>query len=201
MHSPPQSESNGWSPSQTVNLVYLVATAHATCLTVFLRDSFGAEALGVPGIAAFLLLFVTVGATGSPDLLFFSLLWFIALIVQRLQTLRNGWCGIHQHSRYAGYPAATRLCCPFVTDERVLQRLEPVLAAVLGGLVLLLWSNDIGQFVLWGAGSLAIRMVLDQFTHHRRLQQLHDAELEQQVLLADWERQRIRRKGTDSWPM
>ncbi len=200
MSSQQEQDSRFGSMADSTNLIYLVTTAHATCLTVFLREKFGSEALGIPGVCALLLLLITVGLTGSPDLLLFGGCWFIALIVQRSQTLHNHWKGLRLHSRYAGFPAATRLCFPFVSDERVLQRLEPVVASGIGGL-LWLCSPAVGQFVLWGAFSLAIKTGLDQFSHHRHLQQLHDAEIEQEVLLADWERQRRSRKGNDSWPM
>ncbi len=195
-----QQESDSMSVADSTNWLYLLTTAHSTCLTVFLRESFGSEALGIPGVSALLLLIVAVGVTGSPDLLLYGGIWLIVLMGQRAQTFQNQRKGIRLHSRYAGFPAATKVLFPFVTDERVLQRLEPFVAGGLG-LGLLLCSPTIGQFVLWGAFSLAIRTTLDQFTHHRRLQELHDAEIEQEVLLADWERQRRNRKGNDSWPM
>ncbi len=193
-------EPDSMSVADSTNLLYFLTTAHSTCLTVFLRESFGSEALGVPGVSALLLLFVAVGVTGSPDLLLYGGIWLIVLMGQRAQTFQNQRKGLRLHSRYAGFPAATKVCFPFVTDERILQRLEPFVAGGIG-LVLLWCSPAIGQFVLWGAFSLAIRTTLDQFTHHRRLQELHDAEIEQEVLLADWERQRRQRKGDDSWPM
>jgi len=198
MHRPQEPDSV--SLADSTNWLYLCTTAHATCLTVFLRESFGAEALGVPGVSALLFLIGAVCVTGSPDLLLFGAIWLMALLAQRVHSFQQQRTGFRLHSRYAGFPAATKLVFPFVTDERVLQRLEPLVAGGLG-LGLLMCSPVIGQFVLWGAGSLMIRTTLDQFSHHRRLQELHDAEIEQEVLLADWERQRRHRKGNDSWPM
>ncbi|MDP1795972.1 MAG: hypothetical protein Q8K78_00750 [Planctomycetaceae bacterium] len=200
MPAQPEQEPDRGSFSDSINVLYFLTVAHSTCLTPFLRERFGAEAFGLPGVAAAVLLFTMVGITGSADLTFYGIAWFIMLVVHRVQTLQNRWKGIREHSRYAGFPAATKLCFPFVRDERLLKRLEPLLVAGIGGL-LCFASPVVGQFVVTGAGSLAITTVLDQFAHHRRLQQLQDAELEQEVLLADWERQRRSRRGNDLWPM
>src|ERR1700686_4374451 len=86
-----------------VNLLYLLVCGHAACFTVFTRHSFGVETLGINGVAALGLMLVYICFTGSPAMLPFLAIWFVALALQRLTTFvrsRRGW---YEHSRYEGY--------------------------------------------------------------------------------------------------
>lgn len=193
-------QNSSFSLTDSVNWLYFIVTAHATCLTVFLRHSFGSEGLGFPGVAALLFLVGSIVVTSDPTLIWLLVLWFAALVVQRIITISQQLRGLRQHSRYAGYPGVTRALFPAMTEELALQRMEPVVCGVIG-LVLLAIVPTIGGFVLTGAVSLAVKTGIEHAAQRRTLQQWRDAEIEQQVLLEDWERFRHSSRGNNSWPM
>jgi hypothetical protein len=103
--------SENWGNRESFNLLVIVAMAQATCVTVFTRTKFGAEALGIPGIGALILLWFWVLGTHSPDLLVYGGLWLCAFVLQRVQTMMDCWKGNYQHSRYGGIPIVLGRFC------------------------------------------------------------------------------------------
>ena len=76
-----------------VNLLALLANAHATTVTPFLRRGFGSEALGKNGLLAAVMILLYAGFTNSPEMITFFWVWIMAVIYQRLYGFnqrRNG---------------------------------------------------------------------------------------------------------------
>jgi hypothetical protein len=170
------------------NAMYFLANSHATCLTVFLRHSFGSEAIGMNGLVAVLMMLVYRGETRCLAMGTFFMAWLVALIVQRLRTFvlyQRGW---RLHSRYGGYPwLAIRI--PFVKTEVRAMALEP-LVCLLVGHVLCRWSEPVGRFVMFGCFSLAIKNGIERQIDRARLRQMHDAVIEQMHLVERFQQTR-----------
>jgi hypothetical protein len=96
--------------------LYVIANGVATCVTPIIRQGFGSEALGIPGVIAFLILGLLtaqnmVSATGEAQYgmcLYFGF-WLFALVYQRVKTMKLRKAGAMIHSRYQGYPELARL--------------------------------------------------------------------------------------------
>jgi hypothetical protein len=179
-------------PRVAFNLLYLLSNAHATCLTVFMRHSFGTEALGMSGLHALILIVVVGGFGRSPEMFqCFLPLWLYALLWQRVYTLKRVRAGARWHSRFQGYPALA-MRFPFVRDERTaLKVVEPMVCMVVG-LLLREVSPVMGGFVLAGVFSLTLRHAIDTELIRKRLQAMRDAELEQR-----WLAERFRGQADD----
>src|SRR5437588_11186949 len=100
-----QQKQQEWGMRDTTNLLYALANAHATAITVFLRHSFGKESLGWPGLFAFFLILVVAGFSGSPGMLTYLVVWLAAVAFQRVYTFRLASHGVVWHSKYPGWPA------------------------------------------------------------------------------------------------
>ncbi|HEX4132934.1 MAG TPA: hypothetical protein VHZ24_23075 [Pirellulales bacterium] len=180
-HHHPSQSGGSLSLRDSFNLMYMLASAHATCLTPMMRHSFGVEALGWNGLGAFLVMGVAMMAAPGADMKSLFCWWLMAFMLQRLRTMklvRNGWVA---HSRYDGYPWLA-LQLPLVHDERTAKTIEPFLC-LLGGMLLYPISEAVGQFVLLGIGSLSIKLSIERQTERVKLQRLRDAEIEQRSLI------------------
>src|ERR1700677_2579659 len=87
-----------------MNLLVLLANAHATTLTVFIRQGFGSEALGINGIIAAVMLLLYAGFSNSPEMITFFWVWLAAVGYQRIYGIKQRQKGQVVHSRYAGSP-------------------------------------------------------------------------------------------------
>lgn len=167
---------------QTVNLIYLLASAHAACFTVFLRHGFGTHALALHGPLALGVLLVYAALTGDPWMLIYTGLWLITVLVQRLRTVVLVASGGVWHSRYAGAPSFAR-GLPFVRTDRGARTVEQFVCVVIG-LLLLPVSANLGVFVMAGAISLAIVLGIDLEITRNRVRAMRDAAIEQRHLAA-----------------
>jgi hypothetical protein len=164
------------------NLLYIVMAGYSTCLTVFVRHSFGREALGINGVAALVVLILYSScypfSRGMGCLLW---LWFVALVMQRLCTAlvyaRGHW--IHSHS--SGYPWLG-YAVPFVRKHKTAIACEFLALCALGGF-LMDWDLALGQFVFFGAWTVLLKTNLDEQMERRRLFRMRDAEIEQRTLV------------------
>jgi hypothetical protein len=180
MSQNPQQESQGPSRGAVLGLVLLVANAHATCVTVFTRSHFGVEALGVPGVAA-LVLMLAYGCLRAPEMFVYLGCWLVALIIQRIGTFRLVRRGWRAHSRYAGYPAlAMRL--PWVTERVAVTLIEPLLCVLAGAVIFCTVSEAVGEFVMLSFASLLFRQGIEQEITRKRVQKMRDAEIEQRYI-------------------
>jgi hypothetical protein len=170
-----------------VNLLYVIVSGHATCVTLFVRRNFGREALGRNGVVAFLILFIYMAAYPRHLMLRqFTFYWLAMLFLQRLKTMYLVSRGLSHHSRYDGYPYLGFLF-PLVKGHRGASLVECV---VIMGCGIWLSSLDapLGQLIIVSAVCLLIRTAIDESIVRRRLQAMRDAEIEQGVLLERYRR-------------
>lgn len=159
----------------TTNLLYTLALAHVTCISVFIRRGFGIEAIGINGVVAFIMLLVMWGQdpTGVMKLYFFA--WILAMVVQRTISIRNRQKGVIEHSKYGGWPwMAMRFAKREIIAKRVI---EPILCVIAG---LMVWqlSEVAGAFLMFGAMSMTIVQGMEWATDMMRVQRMRDATIE-----------------------
>jgi hypothetical protein len=98
------------------------------------------------------------------------------MAVRRVETFRLHWKGVKLHSRYQGHPyAAMRL--PRIKTAMQAYYAEPILCLGVG-LLLATISQPVGLFVMAGFMSFAGCMAFDAMIDQRRVQAMHDAEVE-----------------------
>jgi len=155
--------------------MYWVFNVHASCITPFIRKGFGSEALGFPGLFALgTLVFCTAV---DPHMLIWLGLWLVAVIVQRIITIRTRLKGAIIHSRWNGHPWLA-MKFPFVKrEETAMQFIEPMMCFAFGAL-LMAWSQFMGMFLMAGFISLLGRGGIEQEIFNRRLTRMRDAEIE-----------------------
>jgi len=158
----------------TFHIVTFLAQSHASCITVFIRHSFGIEALAWNGLGAFVLLLLCAGS--SRDMAAYFGLWFIALLAQRTRSIWLDRQGRRQHSRYSGWPW---LAMNFAKTEGKAKLIEIVLclavAIVMGPL-----SETVSKFLLWGCFSLAFVQFIEWHSITMQVRRMRDAEIEMQ---------------------
>ncbi len=162
-------------------LAYLLANAHATCLTVFVRCRFGTRAFGLNGLLALALIPLYGALADAPEMFAFLLAWLAFLVCRRAESGRLGRRGLHEHSAYDGWPWLA-IRCPFVRREGTAKVLvEPVLC-VLAGSFLMPVSQPLGDFVLVGTFTLLFKAGTDREVNRARLRAMRDAEIESRQL-------------------
>lgn len=169
------------SHKDSFNIVYALARGHSTCFLPFFRKNFGSEALGWPGLTAFIIMLL-VGSFGRiPEMWPFLGVWMIAMLYQRASTTRAMRRGVIRHSQYEG-DVDTKLIKNRTTVKQVL---EP-LACVVGGVFFeaMGMSHGFALFIGWGAFSLCLVATIDRQLEIKRLQAMRDAEIEQRYLAA-----------------
>jgi hypothetical protein len=162
-----------------INLLGLLANAHAITVTPFLRRGFGSEALGVNGVAALVLILLYAGVTNSPEMVSFLWAWLAAVGCQRVYGFRQRANGEVVHSRYAGWP---EVGMRFAKTEKVARSVvEPLVCVVVGGC---LWSlsEALGRFILLGSISLLVSRGLEQQVTRNRLRAMNDGQIEARYL-------------------
>jgi hypothetical protein len=185
MHNPHQHQPFGMRGA--VNLLYVLVSGHATCVTPFVRRNFGREALGRNGAVAFVILFLYM-ATYPRHLALqqFTFYWFVMLILQRLKTLYLVRRGRSSHSRYDGDPYLGFLL-PFVKEYKAAWIIE-FLALMAVGIWLSNLDAPLGKLIIVSAVCLIVRTAIDEDIVRRRLHAMRDAEIEQRVLLDRYRR-------------
>jgi hypothetical protein len=169
------------SRKDSFNIVYMLAMGHATCFVPFFRRNFGSEALGVPGVIAFVLMLV-VGSFGQiPEMWPFLGLWLIVVLCHRASTMRALRQGVIRHSRYEG-DVDTKLIKSRATVKQVIEPLVCVASAV--GFEMAGLSHGFALFVGWGALSLSLVALIGRQLINRRVEAMRDAEIEQGYLAA-----------------
>ena len=164
----------------SVNWLYLLANAHATCITMFIRHSFGTNVPGFSGLFAILMMLLVMGESGDITMLWFLYAWLIALVCQRLRTGYLYARGHREHSEYSGWPfVAMRI--PFTKSESQAKNQEPSLCLLLG-LLLCPLSPTVGLFVMAGIVSLTIVRCMNQFAISRQVTAMRDMQIEQQAM-------------------
>jgi hypothetical protein len=178
-----QSSEKGFNPSNkdSFDVVYALAKGHATCFLPFLRKNFGSEALGIPGLIAFILMLLVGGLGRIPEMSPFLGVWIIAMAYQRASTMRAMRRGVIRHSRYEG-DVDTKVIKSRATVKQFLEPLVCVTAWLcfeqMG------FSHNFAMFFAWGAVSMALVAMIDRQLDNKRLEAMRDAEIEQRHLAA-----------------
>ena len=167
---------------QTTNLIYILAAGHATCFTVFMRHSFGTNALGRNGVVALLMILFYIAGTEDPRMLLFLWVWLAALVYQRLRTFRLWRKGHVWHSRYDGYPALG-MKLPFTKTEGAAP-INEILICFLAATAFAPWCESMAVFLMLGMVSLFIVRGFDMQILSNRVRSMKDAAIEQQFLAA-----------------
>jgi hypothetical protein len=162
-----------------MNLLVLLANAHATTLTVFMRQGFGSEALGISGICAALMILLYAGFSNSPEMITYLWVWVAAVAYQRIYGIKQRQKGQVVHSRYAGWPQAAMR---FTKSEKIAREVVEPLICVAAGAAMYTWSEPVGRFILAGPVSLLITRVIEMQITKNRLSAMQDAAIEQRYL-------------------
>jgi hypothetical protein len=171
-----QQQRDGNSMRSGANLLYLLVSGHSACFTVFTRHSFGVEALGINGVAALGLMLGYICLTGSPAMVSFLAIWFVALALQRLTTFVRSQRGWYEHSRYEGY-TWLGFMVPFVRRVEG-AKLWEMLFCLMAGAFLLGIDEALGRFVFFGFFSLAGKAAIEGQVERNKVQRMRDSEIE-----------------------
>jgi hypothetical protein len=183
-----QQEQQQWGMRDTTNLFYVLVNAHATAIAVFLRHSFGKEALAWNAVFALVLILVVGGFTGSAAMFIYLAAFLAALACQRLCTFNLVRKGVVWHTRYEGWPEiGFRLALGNV--KAAVFVIEPLVCACVGGMLIDLGEAVVGWFVLCGTPSLLIREAVHSMIDQRRLDVMRDAQIEQEHLARQYRNQ------------
>lgn len=177
-----QSESDQSSNDlrNSVNWLYALANAHATCITMFIRCGFGTAVPGLSGVLAVVMMLLAVAQTNDIRMLWFFYAWIIALICQRLWTGILFLRGRREHSEYSGWPWLAMLF-PTVRNETQAKNIEPVFCLLLG-LLLGGFSPSVGGYVMFGVISLTVVRALQLAAVRRQVTAMRDLEIEQRAM-------------------
>src|SRR5687768_3810987 len=129
-----QNNESGFRSKSTegLNLLYFLASAHATALTPFIRRGFGINANGWNGFGAMILLLLWCCGDPQDELMgIYFLLWLGALTVQKCYTLKLIRQGMKIHSRYGGDPWLA-MKVPFMRKDSTARRFEPTMCLLIG---------------------------------------------------------------------
>jgi hypothetical protein len=185
----PQQQRQEWGNRESFNLIAALVNFHATAITpIGLRIGFGKEALGVPGLGAFVLILIVAGFNGSQSMLDYLGVWFCAVACQRAYTFRLIRRGVVWHSRYEGWPElAVKLARGNVKGAVLV--VEPLIVAAVGYVFQDMGERVVGTFLMTGAFSLFVRELIHRQINDRRLMAMSDAQIEQEDLAHAYRRQ------------
>jgi hypothetical protein len=157
-----------------IGIAYLFLSAHRLAISPFIRNGFGARAHEPHVLYTFGgLMWLSCGYGGFR---LYFLCWLAVMAARRVETLRLALKGVRYHTRYQGHPFAAMLM-PRVKTEAHARYAEPLLCLAVG-LVLVTISEPVGFFVMAGFVSFAGCMAIDAMIDQRRVEAMHDAEME-----------------------
>ena len=182
-----QQQGGGLGVGGVVNLLYVLVSGHATCVTPFVRRNFGSEALGRNGaVAMFIIVFYMAVYPRHGALLDFGGLWLLMLILQRLKT---GWLmrkGVALHSQEVGHPWLGFII-PAVKQYETACIIE--FFVLLGfGIWLSNYDAALSRLVVVSSVCLVVKSAIEQDIVRKRLRGMRDAEIEQRAMLDRYRR-------------
>lgn len=183
--APQRDEFPTLSFAESLGVIYFFALAYSTCLTLFSRWRFGPNAFGLYALVSPVIFVLGMCLFHDLAIGVMALAWCVMLIVHRVNTFREAVAGIRLHSEFAGYPWIAR----WYGSEKLARMHEPALW-LLAGLVLVIASPFLMLFVWGGAAALMVRTVMEDLAHENRVRNLLDAEIEQEILLDEWNQRR-----------
>lgn len=171
-----QNNSTKLTTGDSLGLIYLAANSHATAITPLIRSDFGMEAFHPYGLVALLLMLALTGGRWASGMGVYLAVWFIALIIRRIESFRLRLKGIVTHSRYRGYPWLA-MKFRFIKDVEQAKGFEPFMCFLIGAAICPV-SETLGFFIMAGFISLGVCMCIDKFIVFKRVQHMSDAVIE-----------------------
>lgn len=163
--------------NEAFNLLYFLASVHATTITPFIRTGFGVNVNGWNGVGAMLLLLFWCAADPWDQVMSsYFILWFGALLYQKARTRKLIRQGVKIHSRYTG-DSWLAMKIPFFRTESKARCVEPTMCFFIGITVLPI-SQALGTLYMIGFLTFSIRAVIDVAATDARVQAMNDAEIE-----------------------
>jgi hypothetical protein len=179
-----QQQSGRSKPGDAFGLVYTLASIHAAAIATLIRRDFGREALGLFPFLATILIFFTYAFTADQAMLVYLGVFLFFQVMQKARTLRLNRSGTLIHSYYQGYPYLA-MQVPFVRRESTAKGFVEPMLCLIGGTLLCPVSVNLGGFVMCGFLSFMIRNGIERELRRKRLERMHDAEIEQRWLSHD----------------
>lgn len=186
----PQQPGGGIGIRESFNIFYILVRGYAACVAIFLRRRFGAEALGLSGVMAVLIMVVYLSAhSESRGMSSFFCLWWILLAFQRLGHFNRRRKGIILHSQFDG-ESLIGVAFPFLNVNDLPLLLDVVICLGVGWL---LRGQDaaLGNFIFWGGIALLVKGLIDNGIEGKQMQRMYDAEIEQRGRLARWRQRKF----------
>jgi hypothetical protein len=191
----PQQGNDFPTRKDSFNILLLFLTAHQRAVTLPFRIRYGAEALGFPGVWAAILIVLWAGFSRDPLMWGWLGMWFLALAVRRLETMKLLRQGERLHSMYDGYPKAA-MRFPGVRSETTAKMVvEPAMFFLTGFLFSFIeadWGlppRGFSMFFMTGGFTLPMLEGMRQMLLRKRVQSMTDARIEQEVVMEGFREQ------------
>jgi hypothetical protein len=193
------------------NFLVTLCRVQAAAVTPFLRTDFGAQALGMPGLYALILLLCWFGFSGDHAMGIYLVAWLGMLFIQRLRTNALIRRQVRMHTRYDGtswaalwFPKAFKglksvgdpLIC-FGLAAACLVIGEAYRESVRAGQPLDLYLattervyaplNTLAAFFFCSGIALSVDAAVDATIRKRQLDDIEDAKIESESILAEYE--------------
>lgn len=181
MQNPNQQPSTGDDLRGGVNLLYFLAKAHSTSITPFCRHSFGTAYPGFPGMAAVLMMILTMTEQREIQMGGMVVAWFVVVLGHRLRMLFLLMKSWKEHSHYAGKPWLTMRLLR-IKDELQAKNIEPLLCIPFG-VMLMIVGPATGMYVAFGFVSMSVCRIIEFAARRRQVVAMQDMMIEQQDLL------------------
>lgn len=169
---------------RNVNIAFWLAQIVQRCFVVLTRNKFGAQALGLPCLFAFILMWVWYALTQDLLLLAWIGLWLCCYAKRRFEA---GRIEGHVVSDYDGFPFdAIRYCGSELTAKRVV---EPIMLAIVGFIAFKVYESQgwnykgLPYFFMAGAVSVSFVASVQQRIWQRKLQAMRDGQMENDMLV------------------
>jgi len=186
MSTQPQNDiTENWK--RNFNIATWLATIHQRGIVVVCRNQWGTQALGLS--CFFALLLMAAWAAFSRDIFMWGWIgfWMLCFLMRRIEALRIEG---QVDSRFDGWPKdAIRYCGSESIAKLVV---EPILVAILGGIAYWLYTNaglsprGLPAFLLTGVFTLPFVESVKQAAWKRRLRNMRDAQLENEMAVRDF---------------
>ncbi len=161
------------------NILMLLVNAHVSCITMFIRHSFGSNMPGITGVVSAIMLFLVTAGQEDGVFFWYMITWFMALCCQRAWTAKLASQCKHEHSYYAGWPWLALL--GGIKNEMAAKKIEPALCVFIG-LMLMPLSPVLGGFVMFGCVTLTILLLSDVTATRRQVTAMRDLQIEQRQM-------------------
>jgi hypothetical protein len=131
MNQQQQNDPIGWK--RNFNIICWFCLIHQRALTLALRSRWGKDALGVPCALALVVMFFWATFTQDVVIWVWMAIWFVSLLVRRVESIRLTRRGERIHSQYDGWPGLAYWFCRSEWIAKMV--IEPAIFAVLGWLL------------------------------------------------------------------